>query len=238
MRPVHQCSAPWSQIRVRLTLLGMCLALGSAGAEVIYVDIDDFTLGPRGPGIDLDGDGTTDFIFGMGMDCPAGCTAGIQAQAGGIVGSDDWSAAGLSAGAPIGPQLTYFEHAILATYGAGGCYAGDWCVQGAELYIGVRFTSADVEHYGWIRTRTTPGILVLDYAYETDADMPIVAGAGLPCRDLDADREVGLSDLSILLSHFGMPAGASFGEGDLDSDADVDLDDLVRLLADFGFVCP
>lgn len=56
--------------------------------------------------------------------------------------------------------------------------------------------------------------------------------------DLDGDGQVGLSDLAVLLSHFGTPGGASPQDGDLDDDGDVDLSDLAALLARFGTVCP
>jgi hypothetical protein len=59
-----------------------------------------------------------------------------------------------------------------------------------------------------------------------------------PCPgDVDGNRVVNLSDLSILLAHFGM-SGATPADGDLDGDTDVDLTDLATLLANFGTVCP
>lgn len=54
--------------------------------------------------------------------------------------------------------------------------------------------------------------------------------------DLDADGTVALSDLAILLSHFGM-SGATSADGDLDGDWDVDLADLAGLLSRFGTTC-
>lgn len=59
------------------------------------------------------------------------------------------------------------------------------------------------------------------------------------CRaDADLDGAVGLSDLSNLLSKFGVPAGASFDGGDIDLDGDVDLADLSALLTHYGQTCP
>ncbi len=58
-----------------------------------------------------------------------------------------------------------------------------------------------------------------------------------PCvGDLDGDRQVGLTDLSILLSNFGT-SGATPETGDLDGDGDVDLADLSTLLNVFGQSC-
>ena len=54
--------------------------------------------------------------------------------------------------------------------------------------------------------------------------------------DLDGDDAVGLSDLAILLAHYGSP-DAGYFDGDLDSDTDVDLSDLAILLSVYGSTC-
>ncbi len=61
----------------------------------------------------------------------------------------------------------------------------------------------------------------------------VLAPPGLD-GDLDGDGCVGLSDLSQLLTHFGVTSGASPEDGDLDGDGDVDLADLSGLLENFG----
>lgn len=59
-----------------------------------------------------------------------------------------------------------------------------------------------------------------------------------PCDgDVDGDRDIDLTDLAILLTHFGMPSGATRADGDLDGDGDVDLTDLAILLSRFGTSC-
>jgi hypothetical protein len=55
--------------------------------------------------------------------------------------------------------------------------------------------------------------------------------------DLDSDGDVDLSDLAILLAHYGMTSGAQYEDGDLDCDGDVDLGDLSALLAMYGTMC-
>ncbi|MBI5865430.1 MAG: hypothetical protein HZB38_13170, partial [Planctomycetes bacterium] len=52
---------------------------------------------------------------------------------------------------------------------------------------------------------------------------------------LDADRDVDLSDLSLLLSNFGCTTGCT---ADLTGDGVVDIDDLAILLSYFGASCP
>ncbi len=54
--------------------------------------------------------------------------------------------------------------------------------------------------------------------------------------DLSGDHHVDLTDLSILLVHFGL-SGAASADGDLDGDGDVDLLDLSTLLIAFGTSC-
>lgn len=72
---------------------------------------------------------------------------------------------------------------------------------------------------------------------DSPANFTIIGTAPCPA-DIDSDGSVGLSDLAVLLSHFGAPGGASQAEGDLDGDADVDLTDLALLLGAFGVPCP
>lgn len=59
-----------------------------------------------------------------------------------------------------------------------------------------------------------------------------------PCpADLNSDRVINLSDLSILLANFGR-TGATAAMGDINGDGVVELTDLSRLLAVFGTACP
>ncbi|MFN0137738.1 MAG: hypothetical protein ACKVS9_16660 [Phycisphaerae bacterium] len=55
--------------------------------------------------------------------------------------------------------------------------------------------------------------------------------------DVDGDQDVDLTDLSTLLSNFGLGGGAQRDDGDLDGDGDVDLTDLSTLLSRFGTSC-
>lgn len=59
-----------------------------------------------------------------------------------------------------------------------------------------------------------------------------------PCpADLNGDNVVDISDLTGLLSNFGI-GGATPEQGDLDGDGDVDLTDLAMMLSSFGLPCP
>jgi hypothetical protein len=60
--------------------------------------------------------------------------------------------------------------------------------------------------------------------------------AGL-AADVDGDCDVDISDLTLLLSHYGTTSGATHAMGDVDGDGDVDLSDLTVLLSQFGMAC-
>ena len=55
--------------------------------------------------------------------------------------------------------------------------------------------------------------------------------------DLDGDDLVGIEDLAILLSNYGVTGGATYEDGDLDEDGDVDVADLAVMLAVYGTTC-
>ncbi|MFN0137055.1 MAG: dockerin type I domain-containing protein [Phycisphaerae bacterium] len=109
-------------------------------------------------------------------------------------------------------------------YGAAINYAGDRL----EVYFDPAYTV------------TQGGII-----FGTNSESPGCTGTVItpptppqPCPgDVDGDGDVDLSDLSILLAHFGVAAGATRADGDLNGDGSVGLNDLSILLANFGANC-
>lgn len=106
----------------------------------------------------------------------------------------------------------------------------------------MHFKIAGQRHYGWLRayrpgTTDTLDVFILDYAYESAAEVPLLPGAGLVCADPNHDGRVDLSDLGAVLSGYGLSSGATFADGDIDGDGDVDLSDLGHVLAGFGQMC-
>jgi len=75
----------------------------------------------------------------------------------------------------------------------------------------------------------------LDYGMFTPVQVAAITEC--PAGDLNDDGAVDLSDLAILLAHFGTPSGAVWPDGDLDADGDVDIQDLATILANFGSIC-
>lgn len=78
--------------------------------------------------------------------------------------------------------------------------------------------------------------------YVTTIPTPSLGGLATtslqPCfADLNDDRQVDLTDLAIMLSHFGATGGAPYSHGNLDGDGDVDLTDLALMLTNFGTIC-
>ena len=55
---------------------------------------------------------------------------------------------------------------------------------------------------------------------------------------MDHDGSVSLTDLAILLAHFGIQSGATHDQGDMTGDGAVSLSDLAILLSTFGDTCP
>lgn len=68
------------------------------------------------------------------------------------------------------------------------------------------------------------------------ANVTVTAAPDCP-GDLDGDGDVDVTDLSILLSNFGISSGANPEDGDLDDDGDVDITDLSVQLGLFGTTC-
>jgi hypothetical protein len=71
-----------------------------------------------------------------------------------------------------------------------------------------------------------------------DKSFIYVGGCNSDCpADVNLDRLVNLTDLSILLGNYGLMGGAQLSDGDVNCDGDVDLADLASLVSQFGQEC-
>jgi hypothetical protein len=198
---------------------GLTMAAGGTAQAVIdYTDVNPdeartFAGAPQDFELDVNGDGTIDFILRVGTQTDTWKTSGsdsIQvnyyyrevrpiAQAwpssvgtGRNMVLGDWQARALNSNYLIG-----------TTYASWASYSNIWMAwQGSNVYstgkvnptsggyflgrnrkmLGLAFNLADGWHYGWCRVsvdQASRSFTVHDYAYETDPDTPIPAGAFL-----------------------------------------------------------
>jgi len=165
-----------------LSILALGLGFG-AMAQINYTDINDVTLSPATTpetlGIDLDNDGTADFVmFALDTTVQVGTppqtfplntlTMGINFNGtNGAVGSvSNITGAGdilkidtITSGSAINSGLSYVNSASSSTliFNGGGLFVysslstdGDFGVA-QDKYIGVEFKISGATHYGWIR---------------------------------------------------------------------------------------
>jgi hypothetical protein len=89
------------------------------------------------------------------------------------------------------------------------------------------------------RTGLVVALLLIPAALQGDGFDGVRLDRSWPCYgDVDLDYDIDLTDLSRLLSNYGITDGAEYEDGDLDEDGDVDLTDLGGLLSVYGTSCP
>ena len=182
---------------------GVTLALVPAGsAQIVYNDIDpdasydtDVTFE-----LDVDGDGTVDFVFGAG-------TGGANTQGrvvmsatnatqNAVLGQDAayftnsaiGSAFNLDEGTEIGgADDLFFPVGVLASIYQNTPY---YNFTGEDGIVGFRFVAgAGTTHFGWARISGASDALsgtISEYAFESTPDTPIIAGATGVASDPDA----------------------------------------------------
>ncbi len=121
--------------------------------------------------------------------------------------------AGASIGAPGQSFAPVFE--TMGIYIASGTFlisSGQW-QPGTNKFIGARFDLVDGPHYGWVRCVVDPsyaGITIHDFAYESDPNTPIAAGAtGSACSPSVAPHSLTLSETASTLTFGWTPTPAS-----------------------------
>lgn len=151
------------------------------------------------PNLDLDRDGQPDYSLSSGTLCtasiPAFCTSfySISCLASNELLLNHSSSAILEMGTLFGPQpptnstWSYTGGAFLTSVGFGNSGYNPWYGPlgfMGEGYLGTRIPMADGWHYGWIRVRLPGtndsfdwGLVFEDWAFEPQADTPILAGA-------------------------------------------------------------
>jgi len=184
--------------------VAMLAAAPSAEAKIVYTPANlRMTLGGNLP-IDINGDGVDDFFFEWRLLGSSFVTYGSYV---GVIRKtiDDpvvmSSAAALNWGVRIGPKAQFESLGLLVLY-SGICPAcsarGPWAGVNNK-FLGVTFKISGRTHYGWVRvnlhTKTITG-----YAYETNANQPILAG------DKSGPVKTGAADPAQVLAPSQQPA--------------------------------
>jgi hypothetical protein len=196
-RADHEQASPRIDHRLRMyslaagaTGVGLLALAQPAKGEIVYTpaDVTISTTTLNSYALDLNGDGTTDFLLNAtsreSVDTSGGTSRIIALPTGSnaVVGIGG-NAAALAAGQPIGAGRK-FAGRLLATLftfiGTEFQLGGRWA-RAKNRYLGLKFQIDGQTHYGWARLTVGPKGRTLTatlsgYAYETTANAPIVAG--------------------------------------------------------------
>lgn len=213
----------------------VALAAAASSADIVYTDIPDKDLEVGTYNLDLNGDGNADFVIG---DFTADSEQKIEIKPadgsgnlirlypgytdycydyrkGNEIAHDDLFSGNLQ-------KLVLNEF-----YGRWGI--GEFDV---KKYVGVGLFIGGKEHMGWLGVENpTEGHVVLyDFAYESSADTPIVAGLKSTCRpDCDKDGDVDINDFICFQSKWR----AKSAYGDYDGSGTWTVNDFVKFQADW-----
>ncbi len=176
------------------SLISVFLGFSSLNAQIIYTDVnpDSIYTADERYYLDMDNDGTDDYIieqvdsivFGNPLE-------GVQLRSVGTVNEAVYETGSLTflkgLAANILIDINQSWTVPTPSLPAGGVImvgttptsAGDWS-DAQEHYAGVYFTTGANSYYGWVRFTVTLdglGFTIMDYAYHTTAEQPILAGA-------------------------------------------------------------
>ena len=170
------------------TLVGAAalMAPGAVHAEIIYVPIDQSITGPGSYSFNLTGPSSQEITITASVEegfkrLEATTAPGAQI----LATNSGFDVAALAFGELIGPGS--------GTWGSGGKLAGldtfqdppvasgQWSFEGSSAYMGFYVGAAESPRYGWAQIETTvnesaANFRVVDYAYETESNIPIMAG--------------------------------------------------------------
>lgn len=171
--------------QISLVLLMPWATAGYAG--IIYVDIADVPVFQGSYDLDFDDDDVVDFTF----EASGGGQFSLQVQGSNRTAENvPTDLAPLAPGFLIGPDLSSTDRHWSdpgAQVGITACMTlpppfGFYCTgefAGQTAFMGAQFQISGETHYGWVRIDCTfpLGGTILDYAYESNPDQAIIAGA-------------------------------------------------------------
>lgn len=166
------------------------ISLAEAKSQIIYHDLNPDIGFPTGSAslnfsysLDIDGDGTSDYLIKQSQSSPTQMDYSISTYNGnkfigvGLYGDVDTLQYGdsISTNSNFNPySLGFLAWKVYAPpYNSGGLWNNK-----ENRFIGVCFNTPTGLKYGWIRLFNV--IKIADYAYNSTANQPILAGEGLP----------------------------------------------------------
>jgi len=189
-------------------------------SQIIYtnVDPDETYTADQRYYLDMDGDFTDEYIIEQVDSVIAGNTLeGVQLRSVSSVDEAVYEIGSLTFLASI-PNMDLIDNNMnwtvptpslpaggIIMIGMSSIPAGDWA-DGLEHYAALRFTLGSNVHFGWVRfTVATDGLsfTIMDYAYHSTPDQPLLAGATVDGVDENEFSEFSLQQAgsSILIQN-------------------------------------
>jgi hypothetical protein len=160
--------------------VGMLALAQSAEAKIVYTPAG-VTFGTASYSLDVNHDGITDFLLGVGWNSfyEALTVSGAVSHNSVVVkyrtGGGDPFVAALSAGSRVGAKGHFNMWGYMQRASNGQWY------NATNRYLGLKFQIAGQTHYGWARLSVRGGwydinAALTGYAYETIPNKPIITG--------------------------------------------------------------
>lgn len=203
------------------------LGVANASGQIVYTDIADETADGVNTrvSIDIDVDGTGDYLFGTN---PTGATAlfafmfPTASSAAPTYNSNE--IVGLTVG-PYNYPSNLAEGDLVgatnSTFGndrgdlnlASCSYPGSNFCDGNDGYVGLHFMIGANTHYGWVRIQVSPDaatITIKDFAYNSIPNVPILVGQTTLNTDEFTVNDVRVVSLNKRISLYNLPGSTSY----------------------------
>lgn len=201
--------------------------VADASGQIIYTDI---IPDEGGPGylynLDINNDTTNDFAIrhfnsatSSSLDfyniLACGPLNSNNAMLGYDAGNFEYPFA-LSSGAPIsaGAAGSWMNVGFQTmNYNSCNYYYSAWCANSGDKFLGLRFDVGGSIYYGWARIEvgaTAGDWLIKDYAYNSVADQPILAGQTLGVEDFSPNKFAKITCVDRIVTISQLQGDASF----------------------------
>src|SRR5690349_12361271 len=141
----------------------------TSSAAVVHTEFADKPLSSNGVSIDLDGNGTEDFLVFYSDQPSFGRFIDALPRSGRYVASHTLFTTGIGPNTTIPDGSTWsVDGTYLMLVGTTGFTQGAWMTSNTELFVGLRIFQAGGMYYGWARVRNMGGLtnfVLRDWAY-------------------------------------------------------------------------